>query len=534
MNRYLLYARKSSDAEDRQVLSIHSQLRELRELAKKENLTIIREYTEARTSKKPGRKIFNEMLTSIEAGEADSIIAWHPDRLARNSIDGGKILFLLDTGMIKDLKFPTFRFDNSAYGKFMLNIAFGQSKYYIDNLSENVKRGIREKLKRGEFPGWAPIGYNNDLRNHTIVLDPEKAPLVRKIFEVYSDGEHSIREICRISEQIGLKSRYNKPISKCIMVRTLQNPFYYGVFSLKGELFEGSHPPLITKSLFDRVQEVFQERSKPTRKAQYHFAFRGYMSCGECGAMITAEKKKGKYIYYHCTKRKGKCSQGYIEEKELAAQITEALESIYINDEDSALILNQLEEHKTVDESEIERKILKARDELAAVSGQMEKLIDTFLAEYLSEEEFQSRKKKMIERKAELNGLISDLDEGHLEWFELAKEAVNTCNSVEKIISGKNYDEISKIIQKTGSNFFLKEKKLRFSFREPYRFISSGDFSDDLFSEKDLPPSLGAKGTPKKKLKKRVKIRQKKNWLPGLDGSDNINFYRRFNSILKQ
>jgi len=135
MNRYFIYARKSSDAEDKQVLFIDSQLRELRELARKEKLNIIKEFTESKTSKKPGRKIFNEMLVSIEAGEADGIIAWHPDRLARNSMDGGKILFLIDTGMIKDLKFPTFRFDNTAYGKFMLNIAFGQSKYYIDNLS---------------------------------------------------------------------------------------------------------------------------------------------------------------------------------------------------------------------------------------------------------------------------------------------------------------------------------------------------------------------------------------------------------------
>ncbi len=179
--KYFLYARKSSDAEDRQVLSIDSQIRELREYARKEGLQIIKEYTESRTSKKPGRKVFNKMLLDIEAGEADGIVAWHPDRLARNSIDGGKILFLIDTGMIRDLQFPTFRFDNTAYGKFMLNIAFGQSKYYIDNLSENVKRGIREKLNRGEFPGWAPLGYLNDTRKHTIIVDNDKASLLKKI-----------------------------------------------------------------------------------------------------------------------------------------------------------------------------------------------------------------------------------------------------------------------------------------------------------------------------------------------------------------
>ena len=156
--RYFLYARKSTDTEDKQILSIPSQLTETREYICRERLDIVREFQEARTAKIPGRPIFDEMIQRIESGEADGIIAWHPDRLARNSIDGGKIIYLIDTGKISDLRFPTYRFDNSAQGKFMLNIIFGQSKYYVDNLSENTKRGIREKLRRGEYPGFAPIG----------------------------------------------------------------------------------------------------------------------------------------------------------------------------------------------------------------------------------------------------------------------------------------------------------------------------------------------------------------------------------------
>lgn len=174
MIKYFLYARKSTDEEDRQILSIESQLAELREFAKKESIAIAREFTESKTAKEPGREVFNEMLKLIEKGMAEGIIAWHPDRLARNSVDGGKIIYLVDTGKIKDLKFPTYKFDNSAYGKFILTIAFGQSKYYVDNLSENTKRGLRQKLRKGEWPGWAPVGYLNDIRTHTVVLDPDK------------------------------------------------------------------------------------------------------------------------------------------------------------------------------------------------------------------------------------------------------------------------------------------------------------------------------------------------------------------------
>src|SRR4030066_1594817 len=153
--KYFSYTRKSTDSEERQILSIEAQLAELKEFAAKEKLEIVASLCEAQTAKEPGRKIFGEMLDRICAGEAGGILAWHPDRLARNSIDGGKIIYLLDTGKLLDLKFPTFWFDTTPQGKFMLSIAFGQSKYYVDNLSENVKRGLRQKIRNGVWPGKA-------------------------------------------------------------------------------------------------------------------------------------------------------------------------------------------------------------------------------------------------------------------------------------------------------------------------------------------------------------------------------------------
>jgi len=158
MPKFFLYARKSTDEPDRQILSIESQIDELREFAVREHLDVVQEFIESQTAKEPGRPIFNEMIKRIENGEANGILAWHPDRLARNSIDGGRIIYLIDTEKIVALKFPTFWFDPTPQGKFMLNIAFGQSKYYIDNLSENVKRGLRQKVRRGEYPGVAPTG----------------------------------------------------------------------------------------------------------------------------------------------------------------------------------------------------------------------------------------------------------------------------------------------------------------------------------------------------------------------------------------
>jgi DNA invertase Pin-like site-specific DNA recombinase len=208
--KYFLYARKSTDEPERQVLSIEAQLAELREYAKKENLSPVREFVESKTAKEPGRETFNDMLARVENGEAEGILAWHPDRLARNSVDGGRIIYLIDTGKITALKFPTFWFDPTPQGKFMLSIAFGQSKYYVDNLSENIKRGIRQKLRNGIWPAWAPLGYKNDKENRCIVVNREKAKYIRKAFELYATGEYPLSEIRKIINRAGLVGKKTK------------------------------------------------------------------------------------------------------------------------------------------------------------------------------------------------------------------------------------------------------------------------------------------------------------------------------------
>jgi len=159
MTKFFIYCRKSNEDEERQVLSIEAQLTELREYAKQQGLFVVREYHESKTAKEPGREIFNEMLGEIEKGTAQGILAWNPDRLARNSVDGGRVIYLVDTGKITTLKFPTFWFEATPQGKFMLSVAFGQAKYYTDNLRENILRGIRQKIRRGELSAKAPIGY---------------------------------------------------------------------------------------------------------------------------------------------------------------------------------------------------------------------------------------------------------------------------------------------------------------------------------------------------------------------------------------
>jgi len=272
--RYFLYARKSTDEPDRQILSIEAQLAELREYAKKEGLIIAREFIESKTAKEPGREIFNEMISAIEAGKAQGIIAWHPDRLARNSIDGGMVVYLVDTGKITALKFPTFWFDPTPQGKFMLSIAFGQSKYYVDNLSENIKRGFRQKLRNGIWPACAPLDVFNDKNTRTIYPDKERAPFIRKTFELYASGDYPLAEVRRIMNGVGLKGRHTA-LSVGNYQYMLKNPVYYGLIRYKGELYEGKHEPIITKALFDTCQAVMLRKSKPKGPRLKPYTYRG-------------------------------------------------------------------------------------------------------------------------------------------------------------------------------------------------------------------------------------------------------------------
>lgn len=236
MEKYILYARKSTDTEDKQVLSIEAQLAELRKFAKDNDLVVIDELIEKRTAKIPGRPVFNSMIKRIENGKANGILAWHPDRLARNSIDGGQIIYLLDQTILNYLRFPVFQFENTSQGKFMLSIMFGQSKYYVDNLSENTKRGLRARVRNGDFPSQAPFGYLNDSRSKTIVLDKRYAPLVKEIFEKYARGNQTMSQLADFLRDNGAITRTGKVFKDDKVKSILQNPFYYGYFIYKGEL----------------------------------------------------------------------------------------------------------------------------------------------------------------------------------------------------------------------------------------------------------------------------------------------------------
>lgn len=477
--KYFLYCRKSSEAEDRQVLSIESQRADLeRRLAALPEVEVVEIIEESRSAMTPGRPRFDAMVARIEAGEADGIATWAPDRLARNSIDGGRLIYLLDRGVLKDLKFSTYTFENNSQGKFMLQIMFGQSKYYSDALSENVKRGIRTKRDHGWQPGRPPVGYLNDPVTRTIVTDPERFPLVRHIFDLALAGQ-SPKQIALLAQNDwGLTSppgkHIGRPLALATVYKILGNRFYLGEITHVGVPYPGRHQPMITEAEFASVQARLRQPDRP-RPSRHRFAFTGLIRCGACGGMVTAEHKTNaygsRYVYYHCAKRRigPRCPERSLEERELERQIVAFLSDLVVPDELAEWGRKRLGSARK-NEVEFREAREKALDKAIATSERQRiELTGLRLRELIDDAEFASERQRLDQELAQLRQSrlpVADPQEV-IELFEgvvaFSKQAVNRFQT-------GDLPTRRRILELVGSNFSLKDKKLSIQAVELFRW----------------------------------------------------------------
>ena len=478
--KYILYARKSTDVEDKQVLSIEAQLVELRAYAHNENLQIIDELVEKKSAKTPGRPVFAELLKRIERGEANGIIAWHPDRLARNSVDGGQIVYLLDQTHLSNLKFPTFWFENTSQGKFMLSIAFGQSKYYVDNLSENTKRGLRQKVRRGEMPGRAPLGYINDMRTKTVVVDKRRAPLVVEAFERYARGDQRLQDIANFLASNGIKTKGGRPLKKDQIAKMLTNPFYYGHFRYAGEVFEGKHTPIVSKKLFDTVQTVFEGRHhKRTTKTNEPKPLCGLLRCGSCDMMITGEnqtkrQKNGNvhhYVYYHCTKKCKnipRCPEPHVRQELLDEQLSEMLLEYAMPMAWADKLRELMDKDVNYQQTRNRMQTTDLQATIAQLSAKLQRLLDSYLDQDIDRDTYINKKAEMMSQKKSFEEKLSKLMLSQNLWLEPMKKWIETAVSICKIANSN--DLIAKkslCLDIFGSNLVLENKKARVRVLEP-------------------------------------------------------------------
>ncbi len=482
--KYFIYARKSTDVEDKQVRSIDAQLSELRAIAQRDGLFVVAELVEKQSAKAPGRPVFNSMLNSIQHGEANAILAWHPDRLARNMTDGGRIIDLVDTEKIAALRFPTFWFDTTPQGKFMLSMAFSQSKYYVDALAENTKRGYREKIRRGEYPGIAPLGYLNDPRIKRIVIDRERAPVVVELFEEFATGKVTIEGLRDFLRKRGIQSQTGRPKSNEFITRILKNPIYYGHFRYAGDIHEGVHDAILTKALFDRVQEVFARRWRYTRPKPASVAkpFLDLFRCSQCGMSITGEVQKG-CTYYRCTKKNKaiKCSQPYIREDALSPQLSRLLSRYSLRSDWAEQMLQKLQAEQVDATRLTEERAVVIRREIERLKGKTSRLLEMRLDGEIEASTHLKKKATMMAEKKSLDEELANLDQTRHTRIELFRNWISEATNLGETIDNGTLDDQATAARKIfGSNLFLDRKRARGEAVKPWAFLAVNGLSDDM------------------------------------------------------
>ncbi len=520
MPKYFIYCRKSSEAEDRQVLSIESQVNELKTLTERLGLSVAETLIESRSAKEPGRPVFNEMIKRVYHGEAQGIICWKLDRLARNPVDGGSIIWAIKQHGIKIIT-PTNTFSHDEDNIILMYIEFGMAQKYIDDLSRNVKRGIKTKLEKGLFPSVAPLGYLNNTdkvkKEKNIIPDPERFQLIRKMWDIMLSGTHTTPRILEIANQDwGFKTRLmgklgGKPLSRSGIYSIFTSPFYYGWFEYpkgSGQWYKGTHEPMITEEEYDRVQILLGRKGKP-RPQKHVFSFTGMIHCGECGSMVTAEEKhqmicslcKHKfsyhnkercprcnilieeipnpkilsYTYYHCTKRRNpSCPQRGIEVKEIEQQINAYLSKIKISERVKDWAIRQL---RKTHEREIQGRNAIVESQQKAYQDCLKRL-DNLIAlktspanaygGLLSDEEYSRQRMALLKEKSRLEELFRDNGHRVDKWLELSEKTFKFACYAPYWFTHGDTNTKKEILSAIGSNLILKDKKLIIEAKNPF------------------------------------------------------------------
>ena len=485
--QYDTYLRKSQEPDDRQVLSIPAQKAECAD--RFFELVSVHTIEESFSAKAPGRPLFNQLLDRVDRGEIQGIIAWHPDRLARNSVDAGRIIYLLDTGKLKDIKFCSYTFENTPEGKWMLSMVMSQAKYQVDKLSVDVKRGNRQKWDGGGITWRAPLGYVNAGRRHSdITPDPERFVLVRKMWDLLLSGAYTVSQIQRIANNDwGMRSRITKktgggPLALSSLYRMFRSPLYCGInIRPDGSEYRCVHTPMITDSEFWRAQAILGKKGRSRPKLTFWPYGGSLVRCGECGCAITGESKtkhfkngrSAHYTYYRCTKKRGACSQRYLAVDKMEDQILSKLQRIKVTKHRQAWIERHFETRRQDNIVEQQAVDVTKRRTIEEVGKELRNLSRMLRKELIDEADYVAQRSELM---AERGQLAEDSHPIAVDPLEPMRKSFDFAfQSCYWLLHGSPAQRRVVVEKIFGSNLSLKDKTLSLEPVGPFEIMAGQD-----------------------------------------------------------
>lgn len=484
--RYAIYCRKSSESEDRQILSLDSQIEALNTLAEKIGADVIKVYRESMSAKAPDqRPLFNELTNQIKDGLLDGILCWDINRLSRNPVDSGMIQWLLQNNILKEIVTPyrTYKKDDTGL---IMSVELGTANQFILDLSKNVKRGLLSKANKGWLPNGCKPGYMNDKYaekgNKTILSDPVRFPIIKEAWNMLLTGKYSPPQILVQVNKMGYRSPSKKtlggkPMARSQIYRTFHDPFYYGSFEFpvgSGQYFQGKHQPMITKEEFDKAQILLGNKVMPNAK---DFTYSGMFKCGECGCQITVESKRkyyrktnrvAIYNYHHCTHQKTDhhCKQRSIEEQELEKQINSQIKNISIPISFAEFARDNLKYLYEKERAET-REINKSGQEIQdSISKQLDRLLELALYGAITQSEY-STKKTLLQKELSDAKNISQKK----NWYEEVENVFNISSIAKDRYQNGDKEAKRDVLRSICSNLTIKDKKVTLHLEKPFLII---------------------------------------------------------------
>lgn len=516
--RCFTYVRKSSESEERQELSIPAQLRELEALVVRQGLHVVgRPIEEARSAKSPGRPAFSQMIQDIGAGKADGIVCWRLDRLARNPLDGGTIMWSLGQGEIKQIVTPGRTYTGTGDDKMLMAIEFGMATKYSDDLSVNVRRGNREALEQGRWPGYPKIGYVRDQATMRLVPDPERFERLREMWRLLLSGASPLDILQRAAVEWGFTTpRYRRqgggPMSRAALYRFFRDEFYTGVMIRAGERFPGTHPPMVTTDEFALAQDILDGRVQRMPRAKtLFFPYRGLIRCGCCGAMATARnltKPSGRrYTYYHCYRKERRykyCPEPAVQE----VYVEQALQAFFddlvlpprwLRALDSSLQRLVAESSKTAGDRR-----LSLQRRIAEIAGRLERLRRLCVDEVITPDDYQHDKMALEQERQTAEDELGNVEDP-TKYLEPWHDAVKLAQQAPFYFADGKPEEKRALAQRVTWNLLLSDGKPLIQAKKEYEILASWrqcptvrawrDYVETTLSRSLLTPILDSRRT---------------------------------------